>query len=844
MCVVCAELRPWTPECDYAALDDAAQASGGLRAATSAAAAAAPPSLSASAIGSKLLTDYWNVSTPRSFDAKAGDTLTYDVSALTSAGRTLARAAIEEWSAVTGLEFREVGGGFRPTDVRREVGDAAASTATSARMAVGEAFDGTIGASDRDWVRLSLPGSKIVRIAVEGSGSDPLDAPGLALFDANGGAIALGVHHTGSSAEVTVKAPPGGGTYYAQVVGHGGSKGGYRLSLAEPGGSGSANLTFDDDRSGAHAELVLSGSRILSADINVSRDWLDTYGTGRESYSFHTYLHEIGHALGLGHPGDYNRSAAFADDAEYRNDSWQTSVMSYFSQTENPHVDADKAYVVTPMIGDIEAVRRLYGSAQVRAGDTTYGEGSDAGGMLARVAGSSKALAFTILDTGGRDRIVLSSQSADQTLDLRPGRVSDVMGRKGNMVIDGRTVIEDARLGSGDDRVIGNDARNDLRGGSGDDQIEGGAGRDKLFGEADADRLRGESGSDRLYGGSGNDRLYGGSGDDRLDGGSGRDRLYGDGGHDTLYGGSGSDRLYGGSGDDRLDGGSWNDRLYGDAGSDRLSGGEGSDRLYGGSGSDRLYGESGHDRLDGGSGSDRIYGGSGDDRLDGGSSSDRLYGGSGSDLLRGETGNDVLRGDSGDDVLYGHSGRDTLHGGTGKDYLSGGSGSDAMSGNGGADTLRGGTGSDRMWGGSGSDRMSGDEHDDQLMGGSGWDRLDGDAGDDRLWGNSGNDRLDGGSGRDRLDGGAGNDWLKGGSGDDIFVFAGVFGQDRIRDFDARDDGERVDLSRVATIAGFGDLWHNHLRRHGDDMIIEAGGAGRIVLDDVAQHHLDPHDFIF
>ena len=33
--------------------------------------------------------------------------------------------------------------------------------------------------------------------------------------------------------------------------------------------------------------------------------------------------------------------------------------MSYFSQSENPHVDADKAYAVTPMAGDLEAVRRL-----------------------------------------------------------------------------------------------------------------------------------------------------------------------------------------------------------------------------------------------------------------------------------------------------------------------------------------------------------------------------------------------------------------------------------------------------------------------------------------------------
>lgn len=603
MCIICTGLRPWTPSCGYQTLARAAQGldggpAGGLDGLRLVQASAAPPTLSPSEIGDKLLTDSWNSSAPRRFDAQAGDTLTVDVSALTEDGRRLARAALDEWSTVTGLAFREVEGGFRPTAVRQEAGDAAASRATGADLSSGEAFVGRVGSGDRDWVRLDLPGSATAKIALEGWGSEALRRPGLALFDATGRQIPIGIQYSGSSAEVAVATTGGGGTYYAQVSGIGGAVGGYRLSLAEPGGATGARIAFDDDRPGAQAEFALSGGRILSAEVNVSTGWLEEHGTGTASYGFQTYLHEIGHALGLGHPGDYGRRASF-DEAEYRNDSWQTSVMSYFSQTENPHVKADKAYVVTPMIGDVEAMRALYGATAVRAGNTVYGEGSNAGGTLERVAFLPEAVTFTILDTGGTDLVNLASQRADQRLDLRSGGVSDVLGHKGNMVIALRTVIEHAVLGSGDDTVIGNDAGNAIRGGAGHDTLHGHGGRDVLAGEAGRDRLDGGAGDDRLWGGDGTDLLNGRGGSDVLGGGGGGDVLRGGGGADDLSGGTGADRLYGEGGADDLRGGTGDDRLDGGSGRDRLDGGRGSDVLAGGAGADVFIfeGRFGRDRV-------------------------------------------------------------------------------------------------------------------------------------------------------------------------------------------------------------------------------------------------------
>ena len=138
-----------------------------------------------------------------------------------------------------------------------------------------------------------------------------------------------------------------------------------------------AHITFDDDEPDAFSSHVytLEDGYIVSAEVNVSTDWLYQYGTGIDSYSFQTYLHEIGHALGLGHPGPYNGDFPdFLTETVSFYDSWQTSVMSYIDQSKNVFTPASYAHVVTPMIADIIAVHTLYGVPDsVNSGDTRYG---------------------------------------------------------------------------------------------------------------------------------------------------------------------------------------------------------------------------------------------------------------------------------------------------------------------------------------------------------------------------------------------------------------------------------------------------------------------------------------
>ena len=837
-------------------------------------------------IADHLLTGYWRTEAPRAFDPGAERRLSYDASGLTAEGRALARAALDEWSTVTGLAFAEVAG-WEPSAVRRERGDAAASTATAERLSPGQAFEGSIGAAgDRDWIRIDLDPWQVVTITL--TGSDALGAARPVLRDATGAALPFTWQTDGATAEITIAARGEAAHGFVEVAGRGSAEGGYRLTLREPGARGEADIVFGDDRSGAYASFSAAGSLIRSADVNVAASWIAAYGAAPGTYGFQTYLHEIGHALGLGHAGNYNGSGRYEHDALYANDSWQASVMSYFDQAENTAVRADRAYVVTPMAADVLAVRALYGAAPVREGDTVYGEGSTAGGALDLVAVAGRPLAFTILDTGGRDRLDLSSQVVAQRVDLRPEAASDVLGYRGTMTIARGTILEDATTGSGDDHVIGNDADNRLDGGAGADRLEGLAGDDTLIGGDGDDRLLGGEGSDRLDGGSGSDAIDGGAGDDVLGGGDGDDAMTGGEGDDRLIGGDGADRLVGGfgaddlagdEGDDALDGGAGGDHLTGGAGADRLDGGAGDDALVGGGGDDAMAGGDGNDRLAGGEGDDRIAGGRGDDVLRGGGGADALSGDDGDDALAGGAGDDRLIGSGGADRLAGGRGSDDLSGGAGEDRLAGGAGDDRLQGGGGRDALRGQAGADVATGGGGDDRLLGGSGDDRLAGGRGRDDLRGGSGDDALWGGAldalgdaasrdgrdalrggrGDDRLmgaggaddlrghrgadvlDGGRGRDTLVGGAGRDGLTGGAGADVFVFAGAFGRDRIEDFAARLEGERIDLAGVGGLRSFDDL---DLRERADGVLLDAGEAGRIFLAGVALGDLDAGDFLF
>ncbi|AZZ12895.1 TPA: serralysin family metalloprotease AprA [Pseudomonas aeruginosa] len=207
------------------------------------------------------------------------------------------------------------------------------------------------------------------------------------------------------------------------------------------------------------------------------------------NYGRQTLTHEIGHTLGLSHPGDYNAGEGDPTyaDATYAEDTRAYSVMSYWEE-QNTGQDFKGAYSSAPLLDDIAAIQKLYGAnLTTRTGDTVYGFNSNTERDFYSATSSSSKLVFSVWDAGGNDTLDFSGFSQNQKINLNEKALSDVGGLKGNVSIAAGVTVENAIGGSGSDLLIGNDVANVLKGGAGNDILYGGLGADQLWGGAGAD---------------------------------------------------------------------------------------------------------------------------------------------------------------------------------------------------------------------------------------------------------------------------------------------------------------------------------------------------------------------
>ena len=242
----------------------------------------------------------------------------------------------------------------------------------------------------------------------------------------------------------------------------------------QSGSAGYANPPYQGG--GNPSYLMLASNASTNSDFSVG------------SYGWETLIHEIGHTLGLKHPGNYNAGGGGTPGPYLPadTDTRRYTVMSYNNPTDSTNVTAKTTVAgvsyswtsINPqsfMLYDIEALQYLYGSNKTTGYQTVT------------FAADYKGMQTIWAPTGGK--IDASAMTLSNLIDLRAGYFSSI-GIQGPTNLPASIAGNQTYTGMNNVAIAYGSAINDAVGGSandvfyvnkGNDNIDGGAGTDVVY---------------------------------------------------------------------------------------------------------------------------------------------------------------------------------------------------------------------------------------------------------------------------------------------------------------------------------------------------------------------------
>ena len=269
------------------------------------------------------------------------------------------------------------------------------------------------------------------------------------------------------------------------------------VTFVEMADSTSSNIRLgqaDIDGAGSvvgQAAYWYTGSTFLTAAISFDTDAFTSPGI-----FYSVALHEIGHAIGLGH-------STSPDDTMY------------------PYVSAQNVGGLSAE--DMAGARALYTTGLML-------QGTDISDLL----------------TGGIGDDVIYGNGGNDTIYAREGADTIIAVAGNNIIVGGLDSNDGADLitaGAGNDLIYGNGGDDTISSTGGNDIVVGGFGVDVITLGAGNDIVYGNQDNDTINAGDGNNLVTGGRGDDNIVTGNGSDIIFGNEGNDTMTGGGGADRF-------------------------------------------------------------------------------------------------------------------------------------------------------------------------------------------------------------------------------------------------------------------------------------------------------------